>query len=153
MKDTSLFVAATLLLTFALTGCSTTHHTVSTRPLPQRTALKPAAKDGLTNLDLIRMQQAGLGDKVIIESIRLRGGRFHLSPDALISLKDAGISDDVISEIQSTANPADETTVVSGTSTHVVVVARPALRVRPIVHRPVVVRRPGPRGIRLVHRR
>ena len=153
MKGASLFAATTLLLTFALTGCSTMHHTVSTRPLPQKSGFKSATKDGLTNIDLIRMQQAGLGDRVIIESIRLRGGRFHLSPDALISLKDAGISDDVISEIQSTASPADETTVVSGTSTYVVVVARPALHVRPVVHRSVVVRRPGPRVIRLVHRR
>lgn len=57
----------------------------------------------LSNYDLIKMAESGLGDEVIINAIRTRGGRFDLSTDGLIELKTAGISDHVITELQSAA--------------------------------------------------
>jgi hypothetical protein len=54
----------------------------------------------LTNADLIYMAQNGLGDDVIINSIKSRGGRFDVDPTALVQLKQSGVSDVVISEVQ-----------------------------------------------------
>jgi uncharacterized protein YcfJ len=55
----------------------------------------------VTNSDVIYMAQNGLGDDVIINSINTRGGRFDTSPISLIQLKSAGVSDRVISAVQS----------------------------------------------------
>src|SRR5512138_3671906 len=46
----------------------------------------------LTNHDLIRMSQAGLGEDVIIGAVQSRGGQFQLDPDSLIALKSSGVS-------------------------------------------------------------
>ena len=46
------------------------------------------------------MFKAGLGDDILIQTIRLQPGHYDVSPDALISLKQAGLSDRVLSEIE-----------------------------------------------------
>lgn len=60
----------------------------------------------LTNDDLIQMAAAGLSDEVIINAVRTRGGRFDVSPNGLIALKASGVSDRVLSAVQSAAVPA-----------------------------------------------
>lgn len=55
----------------------------------------------VTNYDLIEMTAAGLSDAVIIGAIRNRGGRFDLSPQGLIALKQNGVSDSVVATAQS----------------------------------------------------
>jgi hypothetical protein len=69
----------------------------------------------LTNFDLIRMSQAGLGDEVIIGAVQTRGGQFQLDPDSLIALKSSGVSDRVLQHVQTagTAPPLPPTTVVA----------------------------------------
>ncbi len=114
------------------------------------------SRPGMTNNDLIRMRQGDLSDDAIISAVRSRGGRFDLSPDALIALKQSGVSDRVIREIQSVGAAGSETTWLAGGSSrsaHIVVVPRrlTGYRVRPVVRRPVVVR--PRRGVRVVRRR
>lgn len=54
----------------------------------------------LSNSDLVVMAQSGVTDDVIISSIISRGGRFDLSPGAIIYLKNSGVGDRVILFIQ-----------------------------------------------------
>ena len=58
------------------------------------------SRNALTNFDLIRMAQSGLGDDVMIASIQTRGGRFDLGTEALITLKANGVSERVIVAMQ-----------------------------------------------------
>ncbi|HMP06838.1 MAG TPA: YMGG-like glycine zipper-containing protein, partial [Lacipirellulaceae bacterium] len=48
------------------------------------------AAAAVTNFDLVEMTRAGVSEELIISTIRSRGGRFDLSPSALISLKQQG---------------------------------------------------------------
>jgi hypothetical protein len=49
---------------------------------------------------IIKMSKAGLDDKVIIQTIQTQPGRYDTSPDNLISLKNAGVSEQVIAAMQ-----------------------------------------------------
>ncbi len=59
-------------------------------------ANRQAAAQAVTNFDLIRLTQAGVGENVIISPLRARGTRLDLSPTGLISLKKSGVSDGVL---------------------------------------------------------
>ena len=59
-------------------------------------ANQEAAARAVTDYDLIRMTRAGISDDVIISTIRARGARLDLSPESIISLKENGVSDDVL---------------------------------------------------------
>ena len=61
-----------------------------------------SAAQGLSNHDILNMAANGLGEEVILTSIHTRGGRFDVSPNALVNLKAAGVSDRVIQAMQST---------------------------------------------------
>jgi hypothetical protein len=91
---------------------------------------RQAAAVALTNADLVNMTQKGISDEVIINSVRTRGGRFDLSPDAIIGLKAQGVSDHVILAVQKIGESAPPPTIVSGSPTYVaappqVVIVRP----------------------------
>jgi hypothetical protein len=87
-------------------------------PPPQTKApvRKPAtAPAAMTNQDVIRLVKARLSDDAIISKIRQSKTRFDTSVDALVTLKDAGVSDNLIavmlnptaaSPAVSTANPS-----------------------------------------------
>jgi hypothetical protein len=60
-----------------------------------------AAAAAVTNYDLVEMTRAGLGDDLIISTMRSRGTRMDLSPQALITLKQQGVSDRVVLAAQS----------------------------------------------------
>ena len=64
-----------------------------------------ADAQAITNQDVIRMARGGLSEEVIAGTIRNRGGRFDLSPDALIALKSAGVGDGVIQTMQTSGGP------------------------------------------------
>jgi len=55
-----------------------------------------AAKPALTNDDVIKMVQVKLGDGVIIAKIKSSACKFDTGTDALIKLKQAGVSDSVM---------------------------------------------------------
>lgn len=54
------------------------------------------SEEVLTNADVIRMVEAKLPDAVVIAKVRSSAGKFDTSTDALIKLKQAGVSDAVI---------------------------------------------------------
>ncbi|MEM8864718.1 MAG: glycine zipper domain-containing protein [Planctomycetota bacterium] len=88
-----------------------------------------AAQLAVTNFDLIEMSRAGLSDEVIIGAMQNRGGRFDLSPQALIMLKQNGVSDRVVASAQSltTSQGVPPTQIISDAPPTVIV--RPAPRV------------------------
>jgi hypothetical protein len=55
-----------------------------------------AAAVAVTNYDVQQMSQAGISDDVIISTMRSRGARIDTSPQALIALKQQGVSDRVV---------------------------------------------------------
>jgi len=63
-------------------------------------AYEQQSRNALTNFDLVRMAQSGIGDDVMISSIQTRGGRFDLGTEALITLKANGVSERVIVAMQ-----------------------------------------------------
>lgn len=50
----------------------------------------------LTNSDIVNMSKSGIGDATIILTIQKSSTKFDTSPDALIQLKSAGVSDAVL---------------------------------------------------------
>jgi len=70
-------------------------------PLLAETESQPAASastkiQALTNADVVGMVKAGLSDDVILEKIRRSPVAFDVSTEALVSLKTAGVSDQVV---------------------------------------------------------
>jgi hypothetical protein len=55
------------------------------------------------NDEIVRMAKAGLGDDVLIQTIQLQPGHYDTTPDDLISLRSAGLSDRVIAAMQAHA--------------------------------------------------
>ena len=68
-------------------------------------------KHALTVDDVVKMTTAGLSDDVIVSQIRKNGQAFDLSPDQLISLKSAKVSDRVI---ETMIDPTKGATSASG---------------------------------------
>jgi hypothetical protein len=54
----------------------------------------------IDNATILRMKNAGIGDDVLIQTVQLQPGHYDTSPDDLIALKQAGLSDRVISAMQ-----------------------------------------------------
>ena len=54
------------------------------------------AQAALTNDSIVKMLKSGLGDDVVMSTIRLQSAQYATDPDALIALKGAGVSDKVI---------------------------------------------------------
>jgi hypothetical protein len=60
----------------------------------------------LTNADIINMAKSGISDQIIILSIQKSATKFDISPDALIQLKTAGVSDAVMGAMMApSSNP------------------------------------------------
>lgn len=59
-------------------------------------ANQQAAALAVTNYDLVGMTRAGVSEDLIISTLRSRGSRLDLSPQGLIALKEAGVSDRVM---------------------------------------------------------
>lgn len=62
-------------------------------------------KEVLTNSAIIKMVKAKLGEDVVINKIRSSKTNFDISTDGLITLKEAGVSDNIINAMQ---NPQSE---------------------------------------------
>ncbi len=54
----------------------------------------------VTNADIAYMAQNGINDNLICNEIRTRGGRFDTSPQSIINLQRAGVSNTVIEAMQ-----------------------------------------------------
>jgi hypothetical protein len=57
----------------------------------------------MSNDAVLRMHRAGLSDDLILQTIAAQPGRYDTSPDALITLKQAGLSEQVLSAMTSKA--------------------------------------------------
>jgi len=77
---------------------------------PKAAAPKPAAPAAITNQDIIKLVKAGISDDVIISKIRSSRTHFDTSVAGMIALKNAGVSDQVISVM---VNPRGEATASS----------------------------------------
>lgn len=86
-----------------------------------------AARQSVTNLDLITMAQAGLSDQVIINSVETRGGAFDLSPAAIIDLKSRGVSENVILAIQRSSESGKSRSAIYSSPTTIVAAPPPAV--------------------------
>jgi uncharacterized protein YcfJ len=91
-----------------------------------------AAASAITNYDLLEMTRAGVSEDVMISTMRARGTRLDLSPNALISLKQSGVSDRVVLAAQDLNRGGSY-------------IAAPAPIVAEVVPAPVVVVPPPPR--------
>jgi hypothetical protein len=58
----------------------------------------PPAPSGpkLTNGDILRMKEAGIGDDVVVSKIKTSGADYKVGVDDLLELKKAGLSDNII---------------------------------------------------------
>ena len=63
---------------------------------PAARAQEQRAEAPLTNAAVIKLVRAGFKEKTVIAIIRSRPARFDLSPDRLIELKRAGVSENII---------------------------------------------------------
>ncbi|WP_437186226.1 glycine zipper family protein [Planctomicrobium sp. SH668] len=85
-------------------------------------------QQAITNFDLIRLTQSGVSDDVIINMIIARGGNFDMTTESVITLKNNGVSDQVILAAQQARAPV----VTAAPSPEVVVVKQhPAVIVEP----------------------
>jgi hypothetical protein len=57
------------------------------------------AQETLTNESIVKMVKAGLSDDVIVNVVSLQPGKYSLSPDALIALKNANVSPRVMTAL------------------------------------------------------
>jgi TPR repeat protein len=79
-------------------------------------AFGQATPTEITNSDLITMTKAGIGEQTIILAIQRGPVKFDSSPQALIALKRAGVSDRVLNAILSTPSEANsEANIISAT--------------------------------------
>ncbi|HEV7522403.1 MAG TPA: CsgG/HfaB family protein [Candidatus Angelobacter sp.] len=67
------------------------------------TLLTAAKQKPLTNDDIIKMAKAGLDEDVMIGTMQANANAFDVSPDALITLKKAGVNAKVLHAMQSLA--------------------------------------------------
>jgi uncharacterized protein YcfJ len=61
-----------------------------------------AIAQAVTESDVVTMTRSGVGDEVIINSLRTRGCRWNAAPENVIALKQQGVSDRVIEAMQNT---------------------------------------------------
>jgi len=50
----------------------------------------------LTNADVLKLKQAGMGDELVIEKVKAAPGSYKLDPSDLVELKNSGLSDGII---------------------------------------------------------
>lgn len=84
-------------------------------------ALPCLSQDILNNESILKLVTAQMGDDVIVRLISSQTGRYNITPDALISLKQSGASIQVISAIVKSAtsiSPAKELSSIDETRGH-----------------------------------
>jgi len=66
------------------------------QPVEVPITAKPASPKTLTNSSITRMASAGLSDDLILQAIAAQPGQYTTDADALVDLKDSGVSERVI---------------------------------------------------------
>jgi Glycine zipper len=88
-------------------------------------ASQAKAENAVTNYDLINMTQSGVSDEVIVNTVRTRGGRIDLGPNAIIDLKNHGVSDAVVLGIQQAAQAEQSGQMIQAVSSRPNIVVVP----------------------------
>ena len=70
---------------------------------PGKEPARPAEPSIMTNDTVLRMHKAGLTDELILQTIAAQPGRYSTLPDDLITLKQAGLADPLISAMAAKA--------------------------------------------------
>ena len=65
-----------------------------------------AQKPALTNADVVKMVQAGLSESVVVATIQANPGNYDTSPDGLIALQKAGVTQNEMSAIMAAQQAA-----------------------------------------------
>lgn len=74
-----------------------------------------SAQDAVTNESVVNMVKGGLSEGIILDTVNQNSGNYAVSPNDLISLKAAGVSDAVISAMVGKMKPAPAALVTAVT--------------------------------------
>ncbi len=74
--------------------------------LPLTFCIIAFAQQSMSNDSVIKMVKAGLSDEIVVSTINASPGQYTTTPDALIALKQAGVSEKVIAAIMAKNSPA-----------------------------------------------
>ena len=66
-------------------------------------AITASAQDILTNDSVLKMVKSGLGEDLIVGVVRDHPGKYSLTPDDLVRLKQAGVSDKILTAMANKA--------------------------------------------------
>jgi hypothetical protein len=77
-------------------------------------AMVAVAEDMLTNESVLKLVKSGLGDDLIVGIVQNQPGKYSLTPDEMVRLKQAGVSEKILTAMatKSTAAPANSSKVV-----------------------------------------
>jgi hypothetical protein len=89
-----------LLLAFGIPACTAFAQAGMPEDGPIHPATDTSRPHFIGNDDIVRMAKAGLGDDVLLQTIQLQPGHYDTTPDDLITLKSAGLSDRVIAAME-----------------------------------------------------
>lgn len=64
-------------------------------------AFLAGAQDILTNESIVKMAKSGLGENLIVSMVQGQPGKYSLNPDELVKLKDAGVSEKILTAMAS----------------------------------------------------
>ncbi len=64
-------------------------------------AFLAVAQDVLTNDSIVKMVKSGFGESLIVSMVQGQPGKYSLSPDELMKLKDAGVSEKILTAMAS----------------------------------------------------
>jgi|SRR3990170_6476151 len=107
MKHAAILIGM-LIITISTTGCYSMYYSQYDREELQQDS------SAMSIEDIIRLNNEGIGDEVIISQIRTTHSFFELNTDEIVELKKAGVSEKVINEMIKTSVPRDKQRVVRG---------------------------------------
>lgn len=85
--------------------------------LPAVFLLIACAQEILTNDSVVKMVKSGLGESLILTMVQSQPGKYTLSPDELIKLKQAGVSEKILAAMAAKASSGTSTTAAAPTVT------------------------------------
>jgi hypothetical protein len=81
--------------------------------LPAVFLLIACAQEILTNDSVVKMVKSGLGESLILTMVQSQPGKYTLSPDELIKLKQAGVSEKILAAMAAKGSNATSTTAAA----------------------------------------
>ena len=91
------------LVVVGIAGGQAPQHTTEGAAVIEGPQARKSAPALMNNDSVLKMHAAGLSDDLILQTIAAQPGRYETDPDALIALKRAGLSDDVLTAMTNKA--------------------------------------------------